>query len=233
MSEVNSKPNVSKKRPANLRHIWHGMKSRCLNPNHDKYKNYGGRGIAICERWLNSYEAFVADMGPRPSPKHTIDRYPNNDGNYEAGNCRWATRQQQMRNTSKNHRLTHDGRTLTIAEWSEATGIPHAVLSKRVMYSRWSDSEAIITPLQIQQSLAQREAVECEQFAFAPEEERAIAEYVELRRINRSEWFAKTIMTVQVTMPGDSLLDAAKAAMLKEAERWLAKRARKLKQSDV
>ena len=75
---------------------WAALRNRCSNPNHDAYKNYGGRGIKVCERW-NDFLAFLEDMGPRPSPKHSIDRI-NNDGNYEPDNCRWATRSEQCRN---------------------------------------------------------------------------------------------------------------------------------------
>jgi len=73
------------------------MKDRCLRPSHIAYKNYGGRGIKICQRWLDSFLNFLADMGERPAGK-TLDRYPNNDGNYEPGNCRWATAQEQRAN---------------------------------------------------------------------------------------------------------------------------------------
>jgi hypothetical protein len=73
--------------------IWNGMKSRCLNPNRKDYPRYGGRGVTVCERWLR-FENFYADMGPRPSPKHSIDRI-DNDGNYEPGNCKWATLAEQ------------------------------------------------------------------------------------------------------------------------------------------
>lgn len=76
---------------------WHSMKQRCLNPNCSRWDKYGGRGIAICQIWLDSFEAFLADMGPRPSQDHSIDRV-DNDGDYEPGNCRWATRSEQQRN---------------------------------------------------------------------------------------------------------------------------------------
>jgi hypothetical protein len=81
-----------------LCNTYRGMKARCLNPRHLGYKNYGGRGVIICERWLRSFEAFVQDVGPRPGPEYTLDRYPNADGNYERGNVRWATRLEQAHN---------------------------------------------------------------------------------------------------------------------------------------
>jgi hypothetical protein len=76
---------------------WIAMKDRCCNPNCKAFRNYGSRGIAVCERWLKSYPAFLADVGRRPSPQHSIDRI-NNDGNYEPGNVRWATKNQQNSN---------------------------------------------------------------------------------------------------------------------------------------
>lgn len=76
---------------------WVTMRQRCNNPNHHKYPRYGGRGVVVCERW-NEFANFLTDMGPKPSPKHSIDRYPNPAGNYEPGNCRWATATEQNRN---------------------------------------------------------------------------------------------------------------------------------------
>lgn len=84
---------------------WSGMIQRCTNPNMDSWPDYGGRGIAVCERWRNSFEAFLADVGERPSPAHSLDRIDPN-GNYEPGNCRWATRAQQAQ-----------GRRTTVLSW--------------------------------------------------------------------------------------------------------------------
>lgn len=80
-----------------LYRVWSGMKERCSNRNHNSYPWYGGRGISVCDAWLNSFDRFEADMGPRPSPEHSIDRI-NGNGNYEPGNCRWATMNEQIKN---------------------------------------------------------------------------------------------------------------------------------------
>ena len=77
---------------------WLAMKQRCKDPNHKSYKNYGAKGITICEEWLD-YEVFLRDVGRAPSKNHTLDRYPNKEGNYEPGNVRWATKRQQRINT--------------------------------------------------------------------------------------------------------------------------------------
>src|SRR5262245_42088687 len=103
--------------------VWHEMIQRCHNPNNSGYQWYGARGIAVCDRWRcgkggkTGFECFLADMGSRPSDKHSIDRWPNNDGHYAPGNCRWATRREQNNNTRRCHRIPmDDGRILTIAE---------------------------------------------------------------------------------------------------------------------
>lgn len=85
------------RRPSSEYSTWLQMWRRCTTPSNKGYRLYGARGIGVCDRWKN-FETFLADMGPRPSTRHSIDRFPNNDGNYEPGNCRWATASQQMSN---------------------------------------------------------------------------------------------------------------------------------------
>jgi hypothetical protein len=74
------------------------MKYRCYNPAAQSYQYYGALGVTVCERWRSDFAAFLHDMGPRPGPGYSIDRFPNNSGNYEPGNCRWATAKEQARN---------------------------------------------------------------------------------------------------------------------------------------
>lgn len=123
---------------------WSHMIGRCENENDAKYPDYGARGITVCRRWRESFEAFFEDMGPRPSIKHTLDRI-DNDGNYEPGNCRWATKRQQGRNTRRNRMLTFDGETMCLADWAERTGIPRSVLQIRLR-DGWSIQRALTTP---------------------------------------------------------------------------------------
>lgn len=101
---------------------WSDMRTRCYNPNNKNYPNYGGRGITICDQWRYSFETFLADMGLKPSKKHTLDRIKVN-GNYEPSNCRWATRKEQNRNTRANHYITYNGKTQCIADWAEEFGM--------------------------------------------------------------------------------------------------------------
>lgn len=124
--------------------IWLTAKQRTCNPNNPRYPHYGARGITMCERWKNSYEAFLEDMGRCPD-RHQLERI-NNDGNYEPSNCKWATKVQQMNNMRTNFRVTHDGRTQTVAQWAREFGMSDNVLRGR-LHLGWSFTEAVSTPV--------------------------------------------------------------------------------------
>jgi hypothetical protein len=124
--------------------IWRLMKYRCLDKGCDQYHNYGGRGITICKQWIDSYECFLSDMGPRPSRQYTLDRIDNN-GKYEPGNCRWATRKEQANNTSTNKWITFNGKTATVTQWADSIGLKASILHKRLS-NKWPIDVAILTP---------------------------------------------------------------------------------------
>ena len=111
---------------------WLHMKDRCANTKRKDYHRYGGRGVTVCDRWLNSYENFLADMGRRPPDKHSLDRYPDNDGNYEPSNCRWGTSEQQGNNRCDNIRIEAFGRSQTLAQWAREHGLSMQTLWKRL-----------------------------------------------------------------------------------------------------
>jgi hypothetical protein len=111
---------------------WNLMRDRCTNPNNNRYMRYGGRGIKVCDRWLNSFENFFKDMGKRPSYKHSIDRWPNNDGNYEPGNCRWGTKKEQADNTGRNIWIEYEGRKMVQEDWARHFGICSGALARMV-----------------------------------------------------------------------------------------------------
>lgn len=115
---------------------WMHMKARCYNPNVYNYPNYGGRGIIVCERWLNSYENFILDMGFRPTIKHSIDRIDSN-GNYEPSNCKWSTTHEQSRNLRTNHWIDYDGKKLILSDWAIYLGTTasnlHRILKTKPM----------------------------------------------------------------------------------------------------
>lgn len=125
-------------------YTWKSMMSRCRDPKNPSYHHYGARGIRVCQRWIESPQAFFDDMGPRPSSRHSLDRI-DNDGNYEPGNCRWATPQQQMVNRRVNRHVTHDGVTRTISEWASSVGMSRGVLRHRIALG-WDFAKALSTP---------------------------------------------------------------------------------------
>lgn len=123
---------------------WVGMRRRCSDAKHGPYRYYGGRGITVCDRWLNSFENFLADMGERPNGM-TIERKNNNLG-YFKDNCRWAIHLDQCNNRRRNLRFNHLGRTMTVSQWSRELGV-----SDKLIYGRledgWSFSDAVTIPV--------------------------------------------------------------------------------------
>lgn len=115
--------------------IWKGMRQRCLNKNSKHFSRYGGRGITIDQSW-NDFSKFLADVGPRPSAEHTLDRV-NNDLGYSKENCRWASKKEQARNTARNVLLTHNDLTLSISEWEERLKLPRGLIWGR-LFDGWS-----------------------------------------------------------------------------------------------
>lgn len=111
--------------------IWAGIITRCENPKTSKYHRYGGRGISVCPEWRASFSAFLKDMGRCPKD-HSIDRFPNPDGNYEKSNCRWATIFQQANNRCSNRHILFNGEYHTIAEWSRIAGVNQLTLGGRL-----------------------------------------------------------------------------------------------------
>lgn len=109
--------------------VWLGMRQRCNNPNSRFFSYYGGRGIRVCERWT-AFENFLADMG-QPGPGETLDRVDNN-GDYEPGNCRWASRREQQNNRRVNRLVTMKGEQHTIAEWARIVGIHYNTMAQRI-----------------------------------------------------------------------------------------------------
>lgn len=122
--------------------VWCGMLYRCRN---SRDKNYGGRGIAVCERWQGrgGYHRFIEDMGPRPSPSHTLDRIDNSKG-YCPENCRWATPKEQNRNMRTNRFITFGGETKCVVDWAEEAGLRPWTLIRRLDRG-WPMNKALIT----------------------------------------------------------------------------------------
>lgn len=119
---------------------WRDMRKRCNNPNATGYENYGGRGISVCKEW-DDFMVFLRDMGERPEGT-TIDRIDVN-GNYEASNCRWATQEQQNNNTRRTIKVTIDGVTKSLKQWSNTLGVNYKSVNSRVSVLGWSPIDAL------------------------------------------------------------------------------------------
>lgn len=125
--------------------IWQGIKGRCLNPDNRAWKNYGGRGITICDEWKYSFSAFFQYVGPSPGDEYSIDRYPDNNGNYEPGNVRWATDAQQLRNTRRTHILTLGEKKQCLLDWALETGFTRQTIYNRLAKDL-SDEDTLTQP---------------------------------------------------------------------------------------
>ena len=124
------KSEISNSQTAEYR-AWYSMIYRCTNSECGNYHRHGGRGIRVCNRWLESFDAFLEDIGKKPNPGLTLDRI-DNDGDYTPENCRWATRKQQSRNSRQNHNVTFQGRTQCLAAWAEEIGVKAGILQARL-----------------------------------------------------------------------------------------------------
>jgi hypothetical protein len=124
--------------------IWKVMRHRCSCPTNKKYYMYGAKGVTVCQRW-QSFKNFWTDMGPKPTPHHSIDRFPNKTGNYEPGNCRWATPKEQASNTSQNVIYEVDGVSKTLADWAILLDVHPCVIQNRIKLWGWSIKEAVTT----------------------------------------------------------------------------------------
>lgn len=125
---------------------WSHMRQRCSNPTDKKYKDYGKRGIIVCDRWNdaeNGFANFLADIGRRPGPGYSVERDDHN-GNYEPSNCRWATAKEQANNTRRNRRFEYLGKVYTMKQLSELTGVPYPRLRWRLVEAGMPVEEAIL-----------------------------------------------------------------------------------------
>lgn len=125
---------------------WSALKARCYNKKCPEYRFYGAKGIKVCDRWLNSFENFLADVGRAPSKDHSLDRYPNQMGNYEPSNCRWAVEKEQHRNKSSNKIFTINGVSKCVSAWAEHFGVDYRMVINR-LYNGWSFEDAFFAPL--------------------------------------------------------------------------------------
>jgi len=125
---------------------WAEAKRRCFSEGRPMYAQYGGRGITMDARWSDDFRAFLADMGPRPSPDHSIDRI-DNEGNYEPGNCRWATRAEQNRNRRNCVYVNLDGSVVTVKEYCHAKQLKYRTIIKRIQELNWPIEKALTLPV--------------------------------------------------------------------------------------
>ena len=125
---------------------WAGMIKRCNNPNNKSFKDYGGRGLKIYPQWKKSFSDFYKYIGPKPTPKHTIERINNNLG-YFPGNIRWATTKEQNNNRRSNHDITFNNQTMNLTQWAATLGIKRSTLNSRIVIMGWPIEDAFCKPI--------------------------------------------------------------------------------------
>lgn len=135
--------NESGKTPTKEYHTWTAIRQRCLSKTSHAYKDYGGRGITICDRWLNSYENFLSDMGRAPSKKHSIERLKNNQG-YSPENCKWATRAEQANNKRSSIIIDYRGKQQTLKQWCNELGVNYYRVHAWIHRKKLTFPEALI-----------------------------------------------------------------------------------------
>jgi len=143
--ELIQRKRYASKKPSREHNIWSGAKARCHNPKNPGYRLYGARGIAMCERWRNSFKTFLADVGICP-PGLSLDRFPDKNGNYEPGNVRWANAIEQANNKRSNVLIEWMGRTQNISQWADELGIRRLTLRNRLMKYGMSVEDAMKGP---------------------------------------------------------------------------------------
>jgi hypothetical protein len=126
--------------------VWAGMIRRCHNPTAEGYAFYGARGVVVCDEWRRDFAVFFAEVGPRPSPQHSLDRWPNPHGNYEPGNVRWATLAEQRRNWRNNRFIEWQGRQQLLTDWCRELGLPFSATRMRLR-NGWGVERAFTEPL--------------------------------------------------------------------------------------
>jgi hypothetical protein len=123
-------------KPSSEYQAWVNMKQRCGDLED---KNYGGRGISVCDRWANSYENFLSDMGIKPHPDLSLDRFPDTNGNYEPGNCRWGTDEEQAKNKRNNHWVEYKGKRMVLTDWADYLGVCRTLLGRHLNHGKSFD----------------------------------------------------------------------------------------------
>jgi hypothetical protein len=181
--------------------IWTNMINRCTNPKIHNWMDYGGRGIFVCQRWRESFENFLSDMGEVPAGL-SIDRI-NNDLGYEPNNCRWATAIDQQNNTSRNHIVEFRGESMTIAQWAAKTGISANVLYARINRWGWSTERALTTPSRQRLLLSEPVSIEYQGRTQTLAEwavERGLGYYTLKQRIVDRDWSIEKALETAATV---------------------------------